>query len=288
FADVRARLLAARARRPQPARDEKVVTGWNALAVTALAEAGAALGRPEWVELAVDVLAEISTRHIVDGRLRRSSLGGVVGAPLAALDDHGALATALLTVYQVTGEYSWCAQALDLLDRTIDTFADPAAPGTWFDSAEDSLIARPRDPADGATPSGAALIAEALLIASTLAPVERSARYGELADETLARGAILLAKAPRSAGHWLAVAQARRAGPLQLVVSQAPGSRGELAARTRELAPGGAIVLAGARDSTPLLAGRGPVNGVDAVYICRGTVCDLPVTSATELRRRLR
>ncbi|MGV9824331.1 thioredoxin domain-containing protein [Gordonia sp. NPDC003429] len=288
YADVRRRLLAARAERPQPARDDKVVTGWNAMAVTALAEAGSVLGRPEWVDLAVEVLDEAWGHHVVDGRLRRSSLGGVVGDPLAALDDHAALVTAMLVVHQATGDKRWCERAYELLDTTVEVFADPAEPGTWFDAAEGTLIARPRDPADGATPSGASLLAEALLIASTLAPFGRATRYAELLDATLARAAILLAKAPRAAGHWLAVAQARVAGPLQVAVATGTWSDGELAARARRLAPGGATVVAGSRDSVPLLDGRGPVDGADAAYVCRGTVCSLPVTSEAALADLLR
>lgn len=287
FDDVRRRLLAARADRPQPARDDKVVTGWNAIAVTALAEAGAGLGHPEWIDLAREVAATLLAEHVRDGRLRRASLGGVIGDPVAALDDHAALVTALLTLHQVTGEISHREQALELLDITIEIFADPDEPGSWYDAAGTDLIARPRDPIDGATPAGASLLAETLLAASALADTARAARYAELLDATLGRGAVLLAKLPRSAGQWLAVAQARAAGPLQIAVSQTPGSTGELAAQARTFAPGGSIVVAGQRDSLPLLEDRGPVSGVDAAYVCRGTVCDLPVTDGQALRAAL-
>ncbi|WLP91679.1 thioredoxin domain-containing protein [Gordonia sp. NB41Y] len=287
FADVRRRLLAARADRVQPARDDKVVTGWNALAVTALVEAGTGLRRAEWVALGAGVADALLARHIVDGTLRRSSLGGVVGRPAAALDDHAALCTALFTLYQATGEKRWADAALTLLDTAIDTFGDPGEEGSWFDAPAGDLIARPRDPIDGATPAGASLLAEALLLASTLATPDRAARYTGLLDATLSRGAVLQAKVARSAGHWLAVTQARLSGPIQLAVAQDGGTDGELAARARQLAPGGAIVVAGRRDSMSLLTDRGPVNGADAVYVCRGAVCDLPVTSSAELAAAL-
>ncbi|MGC4934234.1 thioredoxin domain-containing protein [Gordonia sp. DT30] len=288
FADVRHRLLAARAERPQPARDDKVVTGWNAMAVTALVEAGLALSRPEWVDLAGEIAATLLREHVRDGRLRRASLGGVAGEPAAALDDHAALVTALLSLHQATGDIAVREQAVDLLDRTIATFADPDEPGSWYDAAGDDLIARPRDPIDGATPAGASLLAEALLSASLLALPERAARYADLLDATLGRGAVLPAKVPRSAGHWLTVAQARVAGPLQVAVSQTADSAGGLASAARRAAPGGAVVVAGQRDSLPLLHDRGVVGGADAAYICRGTVCDLPVTEVTELQAALR
>ncbi|KNA90736.1 thioredoxin domain-containing protein [Gordonia sp. w5E2] len=287
YADLRRRLLTARASRPQPPRDDKVVTGWNAMAVTALAEAGAALDHPDWVELAVEVLTELVDTHLVDGQLRRSSLGGIVGVPVAALDDHAALVTAMLTVCQVTGEKSWCDKGLALLDSTIETFADPDEAGAWFDAAQGTLIARPRDPADGATPSGASLVAEAALIASALARMGPATRYASIVDETLTRGSVLLAKVPRSAGHWLAVAEARQDGPIQVAIAEDSRSAGELATAARRLAPGGAIVVSGARDSQPLLDGRGPVKGHDAAYVCRGTVCDLPVVDAHDLAASL-
>lgn len=279
FASVRTRLLAARAHRPQPARDDKVVTGWNAMAITALAEAGAGLDHPDWVALAGWCARSLLDTHIVDGRLRRSSLGGVIGQPSAALDDHAALVTALLTLHQVTGEIDWRTTAFALLDQTIELFADTEAPGTWFDAIGGGLIARPRDPIDGATPAGASLMAEALLLAWMLAPVESAARYGELLDLTLARSVVILAKAPRSAGHWLAVAAARLAGPLQIAIAERGGTDRALAGHAWAVAPGGAIIVAGERDSLPLLEDRGPVDDLDAAYVCRGTVCGLPANS---------
>ncbi|MBD0020485.1 DUF255 domain-containing protein [Gordonia pseudamarae] len=279
WARVRAALLVARAGRPQPERDDKVVTAWNAMTVTALAEAGAGLGRADWVESALRCVDSLWRNHIRDGRLHRSSLGGVTGQPLGALDDHAALCVALFTVHQVTGDIVWRDRGITLLDRAIDLFGDPDAIGSWFDSSESGLIVRPRDPVDGATPAGASLLAEALLMGSLLADADVAARYSELLDATLRRAAVLLAKLPRSAGHWLAVAVAERTGPLQIVVAQTAESTGELVATARMLAPGGSIVITGPKDSTPLLVGRGPVDGVDAAYICRGTVCGLPVTT---------
>ncbi|PXW30195.1 UNVERIFIED_CONTAM: hypothetical protein DES50_1082 [Williamsia faeni] len=293
FESVRKRLSAARSMRPQPGIDGKVVTGWNALTITALAEAGAGLHRPEWIELATWCAGELLERHQPDGRLRRSSLDGVAGAPLAMLDDHAALVTALLALYQVTGQPDWRDHGLDLLDRTIDLFADPQTPGSWYDSGDDAdaLLTRPRDPIDGATPSGTSLVAEALLTAAPLAPTGRTPRsaddYLALADDTLARGGVLLAKLPRSAGQWLAVTSARLAGPLQIAVSQQDIGSTELLAEARVRAPGGAIVVGGLVDSQPLLAGRPPVNGESAAYICRGSVCGLPVTTVEGLAQQL-
>lgn len=281
FASVRARLLAARDRRPQPERDDKVVTAWNAMAVTALAEAGAALNRADWVARAVECAGALLSVHRVDGDLRRSSLNGRAAVPMGGLDDYAALATALLTLHQVTGEIEWRTSALGVVDRMIAVFADPDAHGAWYDAHDADLLLRPRDPADGATPSGASLTAEALLLASLLTDdVEAAARYEGLLDATLGRSGLILAKAPRSAGHWLSTAFARLAGPLQVAVAETADSDGTLAAAIRRGAPGGTVIVSGRQDAMPLLAGRGPVGGVDAAYVCRGKVCDLPVVES--------
>jgi uncharacterized protein YyaL (SSP411 family) len=286
LARVKAALLAARHARVQPGRDDKVVTAWNGLAITALAEAGVALSRPDLVDAARQCADSLLILHLVNGRLRRASLGGEVGDSPAILEDHGALATGLLTLHQVTGEASWLMAATDLLDTAMAQFADPDSPGRWFDTAADAerLVLRPADPVDGATPSGASLVTEALIIAGHLAPDGGS--YRRAAEQALAAHTLLLARAPRGASHWLALAEAAVRGPLQIAVAcDRAGS--ELLAEARVLAPGGAIVVGGAPDSSELLAGRGRLDGVDAAYVCRGPVCDLPVTTASELAAAL-
>ncbi|WP_068158549.1 thioredoxin domain-containing protein [Rhodococcus phenolicus] len=276
---VRARLFEARRSRPQPGRDDKVVTAWNAFAVTALAEAGAAFGRADWIEAAATCARRLLDLHLVDGRLRRASLGGVVGLPAGVLEDHGALVTALLALYQATGDASWIGPARELADTALDRFADPQRTGSWFDTADDAetLVARPRDPIDGATPSGAALVTEALLTLSAV--VEDGGRYRDAADAALGTAAVLLERAPRSAGHWLTVAEAAVSGPIQVAVV----GGGELLGVARRKAPGGSLVVGGAPGSSPLFAGRDLVAGSPAAYVCRGFVCDLPVTSADNL-----
>nr|WP_019283687.1 thioredoxin domain-containing protein [Mycobacterium tuberculosis] len=285
---VRAALLVARLARAQPARDDKVVTSWNGLAITALAEASVALDDPalahaarrcatrlldlhvvdgrlrraslggvvgdsaaileDHAMLATGLLAlddpalahaarRCATRlldlHVVDGRLRRASLGGVVGDSAAILEDHAMLATGLLALYQLTSEGAWLTAATGLLDTAVAHFGDPQRPGRWFDTADDAerLMLRPSDPLDGATPSGASSIAEALLTAGHVVDGARAERYWQLAADTL----------------------------------RAHGAAG----------------------SSALLVGRDRVAGADAAYVCRGRVCDLPVTSAAELATAL-
>jgi uncharacterized protein YyaL (SSP411 family) len=285
FERVRGELLSARLARPQPGRDDKVVTAWNGLAITALAEASAALGRREYLDAAAQCARSLLALHLVDGRLRRASLGGRVGDSAAILEDHAALATGLLTLYQLIGDPSWLTAATGLLDLALDHFG--AGEGRWFDTADDAeqLMVRPADPLDGATPAGASLIAEALLLAAHLAP--QPDRYAATADETLASATPILARLPRSGGHWLAVAEAAVRGPIQIAVACDP-DQSDLLSAARQLAPGGAIVVGGPVNSSELLRDRDRVNGFDAAYVCRGRVCDLPVTTIAELTTALR
>ena len=288
FERVRSALLAVRRTRPQPPRDDKIVTAWNGLAITALAEAGIALGDRTLLEAARRCAEAVVDLHLVDGRLRRASLGGRVGDSAAILEDHAMLATGLLALYQLDGNQSWLSKATVLIDLALQHFADPDRPGRWFDTADDAeqLMVRPADPLDGATPSGAASIAEALLTAAHLVDADRASRYREAAAATLLAHSPLLVRAARSAGHWLAVAEAAVRGPLQVAVSTGDIDS-ELLSGARRIAPGGAIVVGGPVDSMPLLVGRDRVGGADAAYICRGTMCDLPVTTTAELSAAL-
>ena len=301
---VRTALLAARRARPQPGRDEKVVTAWNGLAITALTEASVALAdtgadpapvsapvsglASELVQAAQRCATALLNLHIVDGRLRRASLHGVVGEGAAVLEDYAMLAAGLLALHQLSGDGAWLTSASELLDVALRHFADWDRPGRWFDTADDAerLMLRPADPLDSATPSGASMITEALLIAAHLVDGERAERYLRAAGELLSAHSILLTQAPRSAGYWLAVSESAVRGPLQIAVACDP-SRSPLLAAARRLAPGGAIVVGGEIDSSPLLKGRGRIAGADAAYVCRGRVCDLPVTRTRELAAAL-
>ncbi|CAM2813070.1 thioredoxin domain-containing protein [Skermania piniformis] len=278
---VRAALRTARDRRPQPARDDKVIAEWNGLAITALAEAGAALDEPEWVAAAVAGARYLLDVHLVDGRLRRASIDGAVGSAPGVLADYASMVVGLAGLHQATGELEWLDAAQDLLDVATTCFAAADEPGAWFDSADDAdiLIVRPRNPIDGATPAGVSLLVEALQTVAGLSGPERAVRYTELAAETWARAAVVLARAPRSAGHWLAVSEAA-VRPWQVAVS---GADPELLAVARRLAPGGALIVGAEPNAVPLLVDRPRQADRSAAYVCRGTVCDRPVTTPEEL-----
>ncbi|SFK89774.1 hypothetical protein SAMN05421835_1431 [Amycolatopsis sacchari] len=289
FERVRAALLAARGLRPQPGRDDKVIASWNGLAITALCEAGAALNEPRWIEAADRAASAILDLHVLDGRLRRSSRGGQVGEAAGVLEDYACLADGLLALHQATGDPRWLDEAVQLLDVALARFASDA-PGAYHDTADDAetLVQRPSDPTDNASPSGASALAGALVTASVLVGPERSARYREAAEAALNRAGQLVAKVPRFAGHWLSVAEALVTGPVQVaVVGLDPEAWSELRTTAAQLVHGGGVVLAGQPDSAPLLADRPLVEGAAAAYVCRGYVCERPVTTPDELEAAL-
>jgi uncharacterized protein YyaL (SSP411 family) len=284
---VRARLAEARAARPQPARDDKIVTAWNGLAIAGLAEAGALLGVPGYVDAARECAELLLRVHLVDGRLRRASRDGVVGAAPGVAADHGDLAEGLLALHQATGEARWLEAAGALLDVALEHFADGA--GGFYDVADDAerLITRPKDPTDGPEPSGQSSLAGALC---TYAALTASPRHREAAEAAVAAAGGLARQAPRFAGWTLAIAEALVAGPLQVaVVGPDDGARLALERAARAATSPGLVVAVGEPDApgVPLLADRPLVGGAAAAYVCRGFVCDRPVTTVEDLERAL-
>jgi hypothetical protein len=279
--DWRTRLYAARTIRPQPARDDKVVTAWNGLAIAGLAEAGVLFDEPAYLDAAVGCARLLLDRHLIDGRLRRTSRDGAVGAATGVLEDYGDLADGLLVLHQVTGDARWLAAAGDLLDTALEHFGDGA--GGFFDTADDAeqLVRRPQDPTDNATPSGASALAVALLAYSALTG---SSRHREAAEAAVQSIAEIATAQPRFFSWALAAAEGFLAGPVQVAVVGEPDG-GPLTATAWRLRPPGAVVVSGAPDTqgVPLLADRPLVGGQAAAYVCRGMVCDLPVTTTADL-----
>ena len=284
---VRVRLLAARDLRPQPGRDDKVVTGWNGLAIAALSEAGVLLEDSTYVDAAQRCAQFLVDVHLVDGRLRRASRQGKVGAAIGVADDYGNLAEGLLALHQVTGEPRWLTAAGDLLDTALTHFTD--SHGGFFDTAGDAeeLFTRPRSAADNAEPSGQAALAGALL---TYAALTGSPRHREAADAAVAAGAGLATHDPRFAGWTLAVAEAMVAGPQQVAIVGDGAQARQLLGVARASTSPGLVVAHGSPDAPgiPLLAHRPLVAGGAAAYVCRGFVCERPVTTVEELVAAIR
>jgi uncharacterized protein YyaL (SSP411 family) len=282
---VRQRLLTHRNNRPQPARDDKVVASWNGLAITALVEHAQLTGAASTREAAQTLATVLADRHLVGGRLRRVSRNGVVGAPPGVLEDYGCVAEAFCAVHQLTGEGRWLELAGQLLDVALTRFGTGA--GGFYDTADDAeqLITRPADPTDNATPSGLASVTAALV---AYAALTGETRYAEAANAALETAAPLVASHPRFAGYSSAVAEAVLAGPYEIaIVTDDPAD--ELVAAAHRHAPPGSVIVVGASDTAgvPLLAGRPPVDGRSTAYVCRGFVCDRPVTTVADLVARL-
>ncbi len=306
---VRPVLLVARSHRPQPARDDKIVAGWNGLAVAALAEAGAVLEEPGLAAAAERIAAYLERVHWTPGTagtpgtLTRVSHGGAARGIGGLLEDYAFCAEGLLALYSVTGRTRWFTLAGDILAAACSRFA---AAGVLTDTAGESAQvvnaqggSASLDPFDGATPSGAAAFAGALLSHSALTG---SAEYRSLAGNILGLLPPLAVRAPRAAGWLLATVQAALAGPVEAAV--AGPDTAERAALHRELllspSPGLVIALPDAAGpdtsgpatadlaTVPLLRGRGPApDGSPQVFLCRGMVCELPVGSAAAVRDRL-
>ena len=290
WASARAALLDARRRREQPARDDKVVTAWNGLAISALAEAGALLDEPAWTAAAVACADLLVGSHWdpATRRLARISLDGRVSPDAAGvLEDYADLADGLLALYQVTGDERWFVTAKDLLDVVLERFGD--GEGGFFDTAVDAprLVRRPRDPSDGVTPSGASGAVHALL---TLGALTGDSRYLAAADSALAALMPLAVSSPRFTGWTWSAITARLAGPIQVAIVLPPGTGATELHRLALASTSPGLVVAVAqqgRSTVPLLAERPSLGGRPTAYPCRGFVCDLPVTRADDLRTAL-
>ena len=284
--DVRTRLLAARAERPLPARDDKVVASWNGLAVTALVEHGLLTGSQTSRAAALELAEVLASRHVVDGRLRRVSRDGVAGEPVGVLDDYGCVAEAFCAVHQLTADGRWLTAAKELLDVTLARF--PTGAGGFFDTADDAekLVTRPADPTDNATPSGVSSLCAALVSYSGLSG---ETSYREAADAALETVGPLIGGHPRFAGYSATVAEAALAGPYEIAIATRNAGEDPLVAAAYRYAPPGTVVVAGEPDrpGVPLLADRPFIGDASAAYVCRGFVCDRPVSTVDDLVARL-
>ncbi len=296
WATLRETLLRARVTRPQPARDDKVITAWNGLAVAALADAGVLLDEPTWVDAAVacaDLLVQLHLDSI--GRLRRASRQGTLGVHAGVLEDHANAAEGFLALVAATGDPVWLSFADQVLDVVLTRHTDPA--GGFFDTADDATdprlagIRRPQDPTDNATPSGWSAAAGALL---TFAAYTGSARHREAAEQALGIYDALADQAPRFAGWGLAVAEALEAGPVEVAIVGSGSDPRTAALRKAAFhsgSPGAAIVAGDPTDevatAVPLLRDRTLVDGAPAAYVCRNFACRMPTTDPAELTAQL-
>ncbi len=281
--EIRARLYAARERRVRPGLDDKRLTAWNALMVSALADAGAVLGREDYLAAARDCAGFLTSRmRDADGRLLRTYNRDQAKLP-AYLEDHAFLVEALLTLYEASFEPRWFGEARRLADTMIERFAD-AERGGFYSTASDHepLIARRKELEDAPIPSGGSAAAYALLRLAALT--------GEYAYEEAASGALRLLhevapEHPGAFGHLLQALDFQLATVREIALV---GEGTELLERVVRRTFRPHIVLAGGPPGdVPLLAGRQPVDGRAAAYVCERFACRRPITGAAELEALL-
>jgi uncharacterized protein YyaL (SSP411 family) len=288
--DARAKLLAARERRVRPGLDDKVLTSWNALMLKAFAEAGAALDRSDYVDIA-QRNAEFLLRELVrDGRLLRTWRAGE--AKLSGyLEDYAYLIDALLSLYEATFEQRWLEEAVTLADAMIVLFWD-AGNGFFFDTGLDheQLLIRPRDIFDNATPSGGAAAALALL---RLAVFTGKHEYETYAVSSLRSVRDVMPRMPSGFAHWLCALDFYLSTPKEIVVigpREHEATRALLRVAHERYLPNRAIAGADAPVAdgmSPLLAGRELVDGRPTAYVCEHGACQLPVTEPDALAAQL-
>jgi uncharacterized protein YyaL (SSP411 family) len=289
---ARAHLYEARRQRVAPARDDKVLTGWNGLMQRAFAEAGRIFDRQDYRDAAVANAQFLLENMRTDSGLLRSWRTG--HARIAAyLEDYSALASALLSTYETTGNATFFSEARTLVDEALTRFWDDKVE-TFFDTASDheQLIGRPRELTDNATPSGMSLMAEALL---RLAAFTGEDRYRDYATRVLAPLVPDMLKQPLAFGHLLCALD-DFVGPMDEVAivgeSDAEGTRALLniarhVYRPRMVLAQAAPVDAEAQAAVPLLANRPLVDDQPTAYVCRGFVCNQPVNQPDELLLQL-
>ena len=206
---------AGRASQHPPALDEKVLTGWNGLAIDSLASAGSRLGRPQWIRLARDAADYLLARHVLDdGTLVRASIGARMSAARATLEDYGMFAAGLLTVSLTTGEVRYAVAARSLVDATLHDGAF-AVPGGGDPVLSAQGLALETDPSEGAYPSGISAIAGA---AHTLYLLTAERRYLDAASAAMAALTDLALPRPISFGAALSVMSRLMSPVAQLVV----------------------------------------------------------------------
>jgi len=285
LAEARQALFEARSQRVWPGLDDKCLASWNALAIAALADAGAVLGREDYLEAARSgaefVLTELRGP---DGNLLRTYKDGRAHLN-AYLEDHAFLLEALLALYEASFEARWFEEAQSLAETTIERFGDAERGGFYSTSSDhEELIARRKEVGDHPIPSGNSSAAMGLL---RLAALTGERRYTEQAEGVFALFGKPAVEHPDAFAHLLRALDFNLSPTRE--VALVGDDLNELAMVVRERHRSH-LVLAGGPEGTeqpPLLAGRTTVEGNPAAYVCENFTCKLPVTAPGELRKLL-
>src|SRR5512146_944901 len=283
----RARLYEARKQRVWPGRDDKVLTSWNCLMVRAIAEAARAFDDATYRQVAIESGAFLFDSLLRDGRVFRSFKNG--RARIAGyLEDHASLGLAALSLYELTFDRVWLDRARELGDTMVQRFWDDAT-GASYDTASDheTLITRPRDVTDNATPSGTSLAAELLVRLAELFHDVDARRRATGIGGTLAAAS---ARYPSAFRHLRGVADMLINGAVELAIVGDPAAadfRAIERAAAEQYIP--ALVLAGgaADDGIAVLEGRVARGGRATAYVCRNYACEEPATTTAALVEQL-
>jgi uncharacterized protein YyaL (SSP411 family) len=289
LAECHARLLERRAKRVRPATDDKILTAWNGLMLGSFAEAAAAFGDKALLEIAGRNADFLLAAMCPGGSLRHTWRDGQTGREVF-LEDYATLILGLLALYQADFNPRWFQQANRLAAEMLDRFSDPQ--GGFFDTPSDAetVLTRPRDLQDNATPSGNALAAQALLKLAALTGKDEYRVRAEVSLRLVARQAI---QYPTAFGAWLAAADFALATVKQVAIIGELSDRRTrtLIAKVRESYRPNLILAASAFPPAPgspaLLEDRPMQADKPAAYVCEGFVCNLPVTRPEELARQL-
>ena len=294
LAECHSNLLSVRSSRIRPGTDDKVLTSWNGLILATMAEAARVMDDKElyskYTILAIRNANFLLSSFRPNGKLKHSWRNGMTTNEVF-LEDYAALILGLLELYQMDFDNKWFASAVELVDEMIELFEDPN--GGFFDTAKDAetLLLRPKDLQDNATPSGNALACEALI---KLAELTGKGKYSDLADKTMSLVADMAARYPTAFGRWLSAADMALGKTKQVAVVYEAGGQDEADPLIRfiqsQYRPN-VIVAASAhpppQNAPALLKNRPLINRKPTVYICEGFVCKYPVTEISELKELL-
>jgi hypothetical protein len=287
-ARARAALLQRRAQRPRPATDTKVITAWNSLAASALAEAGIALSEPDWVQAARECMEFVFSTLCVEGRLMRSYRDGEVRY-LGYAEDYAFTLEACLSLYEATFEPLWLERARWAADAALDLFSDER--GGFFTTGTDAevLITRPKDIMDSPVPASNSVLALELQRMNLIFQEDRYERAA-VAPLQLMRSA--MEQAPQGFAHLLSALDFYTSSPPEIVIigpQDDPGTDAMLEVARQGFRPNKVLLQTEERGATrvPLLQNRPMLDGRATAYVCSHGTCRQPVDTPEALAAQL-
>ena len=289
-------LLEVREQRIHPMRDDKVLASWNGLMLRSLAEAAAALGRPDYLAVAIKNAGFLVGSMKSDGRLLRTYRDGQAKL-LGYLEDYSFVIDGLLALYEATFDLRWLEEAVTLADSMIELFWDEGI-GGFYDTGSDheTLVVRPRDVFDNAQPCGGSVASDVLL---RLAVFTGKSDYSAKAAVPLRSLHQAMSQSPGGTGHWLSALDFYVSPPKEIAVigpRDDPATQALLDTVFHRFLPNKVVMgvepplsptVGNSGSDIPLLAGRGMVGGLPSAYVCQNYACQLPVTDPAGLAEQL-